>query len=68
MKFDIEEIRTAILSTGLPLRKISQAAGVSSVCLRRAVQGKNLQYLTALKLAKVLKIDLIEERENYERA
>ena len=63
MKFDIEEIRTAILSTGLPLRKISQTAGVSPICLRRALQGKNLQYLTALKLANVLKIDLIESEQ-----
>lgn len=58
MKFEVEQIRRAILETGESINQLAQRAGVSCACLRRAVNGKRLQILTALKIAKSLKLSI----------
>lgn len=58
MKFDKKQIQTAILESNKSIQEIAEKAGVTASVVRRAALGRPLQFITALRLAKALNLEI----------
>lgn len=60
MKLDKMKFIAALTAKGITMAKLSEISGVSKATLSAAKNGKTCAYITAVKIARALEIDVME--------